>query len=67
MVKDYEVLRTTINNVLAESQLDSGGKYLVLKDIYRDAEAAYYGAINAELIAEANANAEGENDSAEVV
>ena len=67
MVKDYEVLRTTINNVLAESQLDSGGKYLVLKDIYRDAAAAYYGAINAELIAEANANAEGENDSAEVV
>lgn len=67
MVKDYEVLRTAISNVLADSPLDAGGKYMILKDIFRDAEAAYYGTINAELIAEANQKVEGVEENAESV
>lgn len=52
MVKDYQILKESINNIIQKSGLDVGVVYFILKDIFKDIEALYYSQINRELIEE---------------
>lgn len=52
MLKDYQILRETILNVMNNSPLDAGAIFYVFKDIMRDLESAYYAGINTELLKE---------------
>lgn len=49
MTREYQQLRETVANIINTSPLDIGGKYFVLKDLYRDVEIVYYSAINKEI------------------
>lgn len=53
MTKYYQILKETLKKIIADSPLDTGGAFYVLKDLYRDAEAQYYAEINHELEEEA--------------
>jgi len=49
MAKEYLILQETIKKIMAESQLDTGGKYFVLKDTLRDIESEYLELVKSEL------------------
>ena len=52
MIKNYQILKESINGIIQKSGLDIGAVYFILKDIFRDIENLYYTAINQELIQE---------------
>lgn len=52
MIKDYQILKESINKVLKETPLDVGAKYYILKDVFTEIEQTYYATINSELMAE---------------
>lgn len=53
MIKHYQILKETINNVIQNSNLDIGAAYFILKDIFSEIEKAYYAQLNMEFIEEA--------------
>jgi hypothetical protein len=57
-MKDYEIFKTSINNMISETKLDIGAIYFVLKSIYFEIEALYYAQINKELIEESSEQGE---------
>ena len=52
MIKNYQILKDSINSIIQKSGLDIGVVYFILKDIFKDIEALYYSQINRELIEE---------------
>ena len=52
MIKDYQILKESINGIIQKSGLDIGAVYFIFKDIFRDIENLYYTQINQELINE---------------
>ena len=52
MVKNYQILKESINNVIQKSNLDIGAIYFILKDIFKEIEVLYYSQINRELMEE---------------
>ena len=64
MLKDYQVLRETILNVMNNSPLDAGAIFYVFKDIMRDLESTYYAGINTELLKEQKEKDEQEQNKA---
>ena len=58
MVKNYQILKESINNVIQKSNLDIGAIYFILKDIFKEIEVLYYSQINRELMEESIENNE---------
>lgn len=54
MIKDYQLLKESITNLLQQSKLDIGIIYFILKDVFKEIETLYYTQINQELIEESN-------------
>lgn len=52
MIKNYQILKESINGIIQKSGLDIGAVYFIFKDIFRDIENLYYTQINQELIQE---------------
>ena len=52
MIKNYQILKESINSIIQKSGLDIGAVYFIFKDIFRDIENLYYIQINQELIQE---------------
>ena len=52
MIKNYQILKESINSIIQNSGLDVGIVYFIFKDIFREIEALYYSQINRELIEE---------------
>ena len=50
MIKDYQILKESINGIIQKSGLDVGAVYFILKDIFREIEALYYSQINREIM-----------------
>lgn len=61
MVK-YEIFRRSVEKLAAESGLDAGAVYFILKDILNDAEKRYYAALNEESL-RGGKEAEGDAES----
>lgn len=53
MVKQYQILKETIRNVIQNSGLDIGMAYFILKDIFSEVESTYYAQLNRECLEEA--------------
>ena len=52
MIKNYQILKESINTVIQKSELDIGAVYFILKDIFKEVEVLYYSQINRELAEE---------------
>ena len=52
MIKNYQILKESINSIIQKSGLDIGAVYFIFKDIFRDIENLYYTQINQELMQE---------------
>lgn len=52
MIKNYQILKESINAVIQKSELDIGAIYFILKDIFKEVEVLYYSQINRELAEE---------------
>ena len=52
MIKNYQILKESINAVIQKSELDIGAVYFILKDIFKEVEILYYSQINRELAEE---------------
>ena len=52
MIKNYQILKESINSIIQKSGLDIGAVYFIFKDIFRDIENLYYAQINQELMQE---------------
>ena len=52
MIKNYQILKESINGIIQKSGLDIGAVYFIFKDIFRDIENLYYTQINQELMQE---------------
>lgn len=52
MIKNYQILKETINKAIQNSGLDIGAVYFILKDVYTDIEKLYYSQINRECLEE---------------
>ena len=52
MIKNYQILKESINSIIQKSGLDIGAVYFIFKDIFRDIETLYYTQINQELMQE---------------
>lgn len=52
MIKDYQILKESINSIIQKSGMDVGAVYFILKDIFREIETLYYSQINREIIEE---------------
>ena len=50
MIKDYQILKESINGMIQKSGLDIGAVYFILKDIFREVENLYYSQINREIM-----------------
>lgn len=53
MVKQYQILKETMRNVIQNSGLDIGMAYFILKDIFSEVESTYYAQLNRECLEEA--------------
>lgn len=53
MIKNYQIFKETVNNVIQNSNLDIGAVYFILKDIFSEIERVYYSQINKECLEEA--------------
>lgn len=58
MIKNYEILRKTIDKSITDSSLDIGAVYFILKDIFIEIENLYYARINQELAEDSAQNSE---------
>ena len=56
MIKNYQILKESINNIIQKSNLDIGAVYFIFKDLFREIEMLYYGQINRELAEESEQN-----------
>lgn len=54
MIKNYQMLKDSINNSMVNSGLDIGAIYFILKDICQEVEKIYFAQINRELMEEQN-------------
>jgi hypothetical protein len=54
MIKNYQILKESINNLMVNSGLDIGAIFFILKDIYQEIEKIYFAQINKELMEEQN-------------
>lgn len=54
MIKKYQILYETLNNVIQNSGLDVGAAYFIVKDILHDLEVLYYSQINSECLSESS-------------
>ena len=54
MIKNYQILKESIHNLIVNSKLDIGAIYFILKDIFQEIEKLYFAQINKELIEEQN-------------
>lgn len=52
MIKNYQFFKETINKLIAESGLDIGAVYFIMKDTFNEIEKVYYSRLNSELLAE---------------
>ena len=53
MIKNYQLLKETINGSIQNSNLDIGAVYFILKDIFSNVEKMYFAQINSECLKEA--------------
>ncbi len=58
MIKNYQIFKETINQVIQDSNLDIGAVYFIFKDIFSDVERTYYMQLNRECLEEAKKNNE---------
>ena len=63
MIKNYQILKESINGIIQKSGLDIGAVYFIFKDIFRDIETLYYTQINQELMSESEKIEELSEDS----
>lgn len=56
MIKNYQIFKETIHNIIQTSGLDIGVVYFILKDIFKEIETLYYTQINSELMKESEEN-----------
>ena len=52
MIRNYQILKETINHSIQNSGLDIGAVYFILKDIFNEIEKMYYAQINKECLKE---------------
>lgn len=52
MIKNYQLLKESINALIQKSGMDIGAVYFILKDIFREIETLYYSQINREIMEE---------------
>lgn len=53
MIKNYQIFKETINQIIQNSGLDIGAVYFILKDVFSDIEKMYFAQINSECLKEA--------------
>lgn len=58
MIKNYQILKETLNIAIQNSNLDIGAVYFILKDTLSTIEKLYYSQINKECIEEQKTNSE---------
>ena len=52
MIKNYQLLKESINALIQKSGMDIGAVYFILKDVFREIETLYYSQINREIMEE---------------
>lgn len=52
MIKDYQIFKETITNLIKKSELDVGIVYFIMKDIFSELEKLYFAQINSEILNE---------------
>jgi hypothetical protein len=65
MIKNYQILKESINNIIQNSNLDIGAVYFILKDIYKEIEMMYYTQINSEILSEKEQSDTNKKESSE--
>lgn len=66
MIRNYQIFKEAVNNLIQNSNLDIGAVYFIFKDIFSDIERTYYTQINKECLEEARRiNSDTENDDSE--